>query len=171
MQIRPAVSAASLPAAAGLAVDACVHADLAGRYDAVTATFSQGGLFRARRPSRRRLPGGAFGWLVAAGGFALLVVHRYLDVGKLEHCPHVRAGLVHREKGPRCGPVGDGCRRGRARGRRPARQAPVVISPWSRRRTVPAGVPCRTRLWSMRQAHPGATSAAAPGWRWAPPPP
>ncbi|WP_232248534.1 hypothetical protein [Streptacidiphilus rugosus] len=36
-----------IAAAAGLAVDAAVHARLAGQYDLVTATISEGILFRA----------------------------------------------------------------------------------------------------------------------------
>ncbi|MFF7705060.1 hypothetical protein [Streptomyces lydicus] len=42
----PAEGAARLLAAAGLALDACVHARLAGRYDVITATIGQGLLFR-----------------------------------------------------------------------------------------------------------------------------
>lgn len=92
MQVRTAVVAARVLAAAGLAVDAYVHADLAQQYDAVNATISQGDLFLIEAAISalaalvvlvwRRFPGDAFAWLVAAGGFALLMIYRYVDVGK-----------------------------------------------------------------------------------------
>ena len=46
MPTRTALWTARLLAAAGLAVDAYVHADLAWQYDAVKDTISQGGLSR-----------------------------------------------------------------------------------------------------------------------------
>ncbi|MDH6577856.1 hypothetical protein [Kitasatospora sp. MAP5-34] len=78
-------------AAAGLAVDAAVHARLAGQYDAVTASVSEGDLFRVEAAAaslavllvllwRHRI-GDAFAWLVAAGGLAALLLYRYVDVG------------------------------------------------------------------------------------------
>lgn len=96
-QIRPAVLTARLLAAAGLAVDAYVHADLAPQYDAVKATFSQGGLFRVEAAlaalaallvlAWRRLPADVFAWAVAAGGFALIIIYRYVDVGEFGPVP------------------------------------------------------------------------------------
>lgn len=108
MHMRTAVWAARVLAAAGLAVDAYVHADLASQYDAVKATFSQGDLFRIEAAISalaallvlvwRRLPADAFGWLVAAGGFALLVVYRYVDVGKLGPLPNMYEPVWFTEK-------------------------------------------------------------------------
>lgn len=95
-------------AAAGLAVDAYVHADLAPQYDAVKATFSQGDLFRIEAAISalaallvlvwRRLPSAVFGWLVAAGGFALIMIYRYVDVGKLGPVPDMYEPVWYTEK-------------------------------------------------------------------------
>lgn len=84
-------AAARIVAAAGLAVDAYVHAKLADQYDAVSADISQGTLFRAEAGLAafaallvlvwRRPLSAAFAWLVAAGGLAALMVYRYIDVG------------------------------------------------------------------------------------------
>lgn len=108
MHVRKAVLAARLLAAAGLAVDAYVHADLAQQYDGIDATFSQGDLFRAEAALSAlaalvvlvwwRFLGDAFGWLVAAGGFALLVVYRYVDVGKLGPLPNMYEPVWFTEK-------------------------------------------------------------------------
>ncbi|MFG1806782.1 hypothetical protein [Streptomyces sp. NPDC049040] len=108
MEYRVWVWATRVIAAAGLAVDAYVHADLAPQYDAVDATFSQGDLFRAEAALSalaallilvwRRFLGDAFGWLVAAGGFALLVVYRYVDVGKLGPLPNMYEPVWYTEK-------------------------------------------------------------------------
>lgn len=78
-------------AAAGLAVDAYVHAHLAGRYDAVMADISQGTLFRIEAGVAalaallvlvwRRWPADLFAWSVATGGLALLLIYRYADIG------------------------------------------------------------------------------------------
>lgn len=95
-------------AAAGLAVDAYVHADLAPQYDAVKATISQGDLFRIEAALSalaallvlvwRRLPGDLFAWLVAAGGFALIVIYRYVDVGKFGPVPDMYEPVWYTEK-------------------------------------------------------------------------
>jgi hypothetical protein len=108
MDVRTLVWVLRVLAAAGLAVDAYVHADLAQQYDAVKATVSQGDLFRAEAALSalaavlvlvwRRFPGDAFGWLVAAGGFALLVVYRYVDVGKLGPLPDMYEPVWYTEK-------------------------------------------------------------------------
>ncbi|WP_333767466.1 hypothetical protein [Streptomyces sp. IBSBF 2435] len=83
--------AARLAAAAGLAVDAYVHAKLADQYDPVKATLSEGNLFRAEAAAAalaallilvwRRPVSEASGWLVAAGGLAAILVYRYVNVG------------------------------------------------------------------------------------------
>ncbi|CAG6394392.1 hypothetical protein NMG29_13220 [Streptomyces cocklensis] len=108
MQVRTAVWTARVLAAAGLAVDAYVHADLAQQYDAVNATISQGDLFRIEAAISalaalvvlvwRRLPGDAFAWLVAAGGFALLMIYRYVDVGKWGPFPDMYEPVWFTEK-------------------------------------------------------------------------
>lgn len=82
---------ARLVAAAGLAVDAYIHAKLAGQYDAITSNISQGNLFRVEAAFAslaallilvwRRPVTAAFAWLVAAGGLAVLLLYRYVDVG------------------------------------------------------------------------------------------
>lgn len=88
---------ARLLAAAGLALDASLHAELAGRYDAVTATLSQGLLFRVEAAlaalaallvlAWRRPAADAFAWVVATGGLALLLLYTYVDVGQLGPVP------------------------------------------------------------------------------------
>ncbi|WP_308376596.1 hypothetical protein [Streptomyces sp. ISL-99] len=80
-------------------MDAYVHAHLADRYDAVSATISQGTLFRIEAALAalaallvlvwRRAPADAFAWLVAAGGLAALLVYRYVDVGELGPLPNM----------------------------------------------------------------------------------
>ncbi|MFH8259267.1 hypothetical protein [Streptomyces roseolus] len=86
-------------AAAGLAVDAYLHAHLADRYDAVSATISQGTLFRIEAAVAalaallvlvwRRALADAFAWTVAAGGLAALLLYRYVDVGELGPLPNM----------------------------------------------------------------------------------
>ncbi|ARH93830.1 hypothetical protein [Streptomyces sp. MOE7] len=93
----PAEGAARLLAAAGLALDAYVHARLAGRYDVITATIGQGLLFRVEAALAalaallvlvvRRPAADAFACLVAAGGLALLLLYTYVDVGPLGPLP------------------------------------------------------------------------------------
>ncbi|MFD7917806.1 hypothetical protein ACFV3R_00975 [Streptomyces sp. NPDC059740] len=99
---------ARLLAAAGLAVDAWVHARLAEQYDAVSAWVSQGTLFRLESALaclaavlvlfwRRRL-GDALAWLVAAGGLALLLVYRFVDVGSLGPVPDMYEPIWNSDK-------------------------------------------------------------------------
>ena len=86
-------------ASAGLAIDAYVHAHLADQYDGITESISQGNLFRIEAGLAslaallvlvwRRVPADAFAWLVAAGGLALLLVYRYVDVGVLGPVPNM----------------------------------------------------------------------------------
>ncbi|GGX46069.1 hypothetical protein GCM10010353_70910 [Streptomyces chryseus] len=92
-------TAARVLAAVGLAVDAYMHAHLADRYDLISATISQGTLFRIEAAlaalaallvlAWRRAPADAFAWLVAAGGLAAVLVYRYLDVGELGPLPNM----------------------------------------------------------------------------------
>ncbi|MFI0990800.1 hypothetical protein [Streptomyces exfoliatus] len=86
-------------AAAGLAVDAYLHAHLAERYDAVSATISQGTLFRIEAALAalaallvlvwRSALADVFAWTVAAGGLAALLLYRYVDVGELGPLPNM----------------------------------------------------------------------------------
>jgi hypothetical protein len=95
-------------AAAGLAVDAYVHADLAPRYDGIVASISQGDLFRIEAGLAslaallvlvwRRLPADAFAFLVAAGGLALVLIYRYVDVGELGPVPDMYEPLWNNDK-------------------------------------------------------------------------
>ncbi|MEV6793661.1 hypothetical protein AB0M87_17025 [Streptomyces sp. NPDC051320] len=99
---------ARLLAAAGLGVDAYIHAQLADQYDAVAASISQGTLFRIEAAVAalaallvlvwRRVPADAFAWLVAAGGLALLLIYRYIDVGKLGPMPDMYEPVWFRDK-------------------------------------------------------------------------
>lgn len=95
--------------AAGLAVDAYVHADLAGGYDAVkTSTISQGVLFRAEAGAaclaallilvRPRRYTAAFAAVVAAAGLAAVLVYRYVNVGKLGPLPSMYEPIWFPEK-------------------------------------------------------------------------
>ncbi|MER6164403.1 hypothetical protein [Streptomyces violaceorubidus] len=105
---RLARGAARLLAAAGLAVDAYVHAHLADQYDGVSAGISQGTLFRVEAALAalaavlvllwRRLPGDLFATAVAAGGLALLLVYRYVDVGELGPVPNMYEPIWYGEK-------------------------------------------------------------------------
>ncbi|GGK08857.1 hypothetical protein GCM10011583_46150 [Streptomyces camponoticapitis] len=95
-------------AAAALALDAYYHADLAPQYDAISEDISQGDLFRIEAGLSalaallvlvwRRFLGDAFAWLVAAGGLALLLVYRYVNVGVLGPFPNMYEPLWFGEK-------------------------------------------------------------------------
>ncbi|QMU69375.1 hypothetical protein [Streptacidiphilus sp. P02-A3a] len=84
-------------AAAGLWIDAGVHAQLAGRYDAVSAAVSEGTLFRVESGAAalavvlvlawRRPLGDLFAALTAGAGLAAILVYRYVDVGTLGPLP------------------------------------------------------------------------------------
>ena len=95
-------------AAAGLAVDAYVHADLASRYDPISADISQGTLFRVEAAFAAlaalllvvwwgRLSA-AFAFLVAAGGLALLLIYRYNDIGAFGPFPDMYEPVWYTEK-------------------------------------------------------------------------
>jgi hypothetical protein len=93
---------------AGLAVDAYTHLSLAGTYDAVRATVSQGQLFRVEaaaavvaalllllRPGRRTA---AIAALVAFGGLVALVLYLYVDVGPVGPFPDMYEPFWYPEK-------------------------------------------------------------------------
>ena len=95
--------------AAGLAIDAYVHLDLASTYDVVkTSTLSQGDLFRVEaalaivagvallvRPRRYTA---WFAFLVSAGGVAAVLVYRWVDVSKLGPLPNMYEPYWYGEK-------------------------------------------------------------------------
>ncbi|MFD8088465.1 hypothetical protein ACFV4F_43090 [Kitasatospora sp. NPDC059722] len=88
-----------LAAAAGLAIDAAVHARLADQYDAVGDSLSQGTLFRLESAAAslaalllllwRHRTGDAFAWTVAASGLGALLLYRYVDVGAIGPLPNM----------------------------------------------------------------------------------
>ncbi|MCX3060803.1 hypothetical protein [Streptomyces beihaiensis] len=95
-------------AAAGLAVDAYVHADLAPGYDVNAASVSQGDLFRLEAALaalaallvlflRSRLVQ-AYALLVAAGGLAAVLVYHYADLGTLGPLPDMYEPYWYTEK-------------------------------------------------------------------------
>ena len=106
-QIRAVVSkgialrALGAAAAATLGIDAYVHLDDAGFYDAVkTSTLSQGDLFRAEAalaivlaaalliwPQRLLVWAAAFA--VAASAFGAVLLYRYVDVGSIGPLPNM----------------------------------------------------------------------------------
>jgi hypothetical protein len=78
-------------AAAGLAIDAYVHFDLAPSFASNTASISEATLFRIEASlavvaavlilAVRRWPTDLLAFAVAAGGFAVLLIFRYVDIG------------------------------------------------------------------------------------------
>ncbi|MFD7427912.1 hypothetical protein ACFV6Z_12725 [Streptomyces sp. NPDC059818] len=100
--------AARVLAAAGLAVDAYLHAHLAEQYDAVSADISQGTLFRIEAGMAalaallvlvwRRWPSDLFAWSVATGGVALLLIYRYVDIGAWGPFPNMYEPVWFGEK-------------------------------------------------------------------------
>ncbi|HET9731500.1 MAG TPA: hypothetical protein VFP54_02390 [Acidimicrobiales bacterium] len=102
------VWAARLITAAGLAVDAFVHADLAGRYDPIRQSISQGNLFRIEAavaalaalliviiPRRETY---AFAFVVAASALGAIVLYRYVNVGALGPLPNMYEPVWFAEK-------------------------------------------------------------------------
>lgn len=83
--------------AAGLAIDAYIHADLASVYDGIRATISQGDLFRIEAGAAAgaallvliagRRAGSGLALAVAASGAGALLLYRYVDVGRLGPVP------------------------------------------------------------------------------------
>ena len=93
---------------AGLAVDAYVHLHLAGEYDKVKGTFSQGELFRIEavlaivaailllvRPGRLTA---AIAAIVAGGGVFALLLYYFVNVGKIGPLPNMYEHLWFTEK-------------------------------------------------------------------------
>ena len=96
-------------AAAGLAIDAYVHFDLASAYAGVkSSTLSQGDLFRVEGSAaavaaaalllRPRRYTAAFAFLVAAAGTAAVLVYRYVDVGAFGPFPDMYEPLWYGKK-------------------------------------------------------------------------
>lgn len=94
--------------AAGLAVGAYVHADLASVYDPVRNSISQGDLFRAEAAasalaavlillSGRRVVW-AFAFVVAASGVGALLLYRYVNVGPIGPLPNMYEPLWYSKK-------------------------------------------------------------------------
>lgn len=85
--------------AAGLAVDAYVHADLAPAYDGIRASISQGDLFRGEAGLAAaaalivivagRRTGFGLAFVVAASALGALLLYRYVDVGPLGPLPNM----------------------------------------------------------------------------------
>lgn len=99
---------ARLITAAGLAIDAYVHADLAGRYDPIRQSISQGNLFRIEAavaalaallivviPRRETY---AFAFVVAASALGAIVLYRYVNVGTLGPLPNMYEPVWFTEK-------------------------------------------------------------------------
>jgi hypothetical protein len=98
-----------LLAAVGLLVDAYIHLDLAGQYDAVTSgTISQGDLFRVEAGAaalaavlvvalRRRVTD-LFALSVAAGGVVAVLLYRYVDIGAIGPIPPMYEPIWYAEK-------------------------------------------------------------------------
>jgi hypothetical protein len=95
-------------AAAGLAVDAYVHLDLAGTYDANTAVISEGALFRIEAALaviaailvllvRGRVAAGV-AVLVAGGGLGAVLLYQYVDVGAFGPFPDIYEPISDPEK-------------------------------------------------------------------------
>ncbi|MFC4030791.1 hypothetical protein ACFO3J_04830 [Streptomyces polygonati] len=88
---------ARLIAAAGLAVNAGIHAHLADQYDVVSASISEGDLFRLEAGLAslgvivvlfwRHPIGDAYAWLVAAAGLFAVLLYRYDDIGAIGPLP------------------------------------------------------------------------------------
>jgi hypothetical protein len=97
-----------LTAAAGLAVDAYVHADLASAYQSAGTAISQGALFRieAGAASAAALivlviagrAGFALAAVVAASALAAILVYRYVDIGRLGPFPNMYEPVWYPEK-------------------------------------------------------------------------
>jgi hypothetical protein len=94
--------------ACGLAIDAYVHADLAARYDPISASISQGNLFRIEAGlsalvaalvlfvGRRELY--ALAVLVAGSALGAIISYRYVNVGKLGPLPNMYEPIWFTEK-------------------------------------------------------------------------
>lgn len=104
---RIAVIGLRLLAAAGLAVDAYVHTDLASRFD-TGGTLSESKLFLIQASLaaaaalglvvRGRRLEAAFGFLVAAAALGAVLLYRYVDVGRLGPLPDMYDPAWYTEK-------------------------------------------------------------------------
>ena len=101
--------ALALITAAGLAIQAYVHFDLASTYDFVkSSTLSQGDLFRVEGTLaviaaaavllRPRRYAAAFAFLVAAAGTAAVLVYAHVDVGAIGPIPNMYDPIWYPEK-------------------------------------------------------------------------
>jgi hypothetical protein len=112
MNVRTSVAlryGLALIAAAGLAIDAYVHLDLASTFDPVkTSTLSEGDLFRAEAVAailaaaavllRPRRYTAAIAFVVAAAGTAAVLVYQYVDIGAFGPFPDMYDPLWYPEK-------------------------------------------------------------------------
>jgi len=110
--VRRPTSAAGLVlrllAAAGLAVDAYVHADLAPIYDGIHASIGQGSLFRIEAAvasaaalivlARGRRTGFGLAFVVAASALGAILLYRYVNVGTLGPLPNMYEPAWYTEK-------------------------------------------------------------------------
>ena len=97
-----------LLAAAGLAVDAYVHTDLAGRYGSSGGSISESTLFLIQASLaaaaalglfvRGRRPEAAFGFVIAALALGAVLLYRYNDVGTLGPLPDMYDPAWYTEK-------------------------------------------------------------------------
>jgi hypothetical protein len=98
-----------LVAAAGLAIDAFVHFDLASTFDPVkSSTLSEGDLFRAEAVAatiaaaavllRPRRYTAAIAFVVAAAGTAAVLVYQYVDIGAFGPFPDMYDPVWSTEK-------------------------------------------------------------------------
>jgi hypothetical protein len=94
--------------AAGLTVDAYVHADLASLYDGNHAAISQGNLFRIEAAvaslaalivlARGRRTGFGLALVVAASALGAIMLYRYVNVGPLGPLPNMYEPAWYTEK-------------------------------------------------------------------------
>ena len=107
--LRPADWLFRLVIAGGLAVDAYVHTKLAGDFDAVRGTISQGGLFRIEAgvaslvallalllPRRRLLY--LMAGTVAGSALGAVLLYRYVNVGALGPLPNMYEPVWYQDK-------------------------------------------------------------------------
>ncbi|WP_405806151.1 hypothetical protein [Streptomyces sp. NBC_01187] len=107
-RITPVQAVLRIVTAAGLAVNAQVHARLADQYDVVTESISQGTLFRLEAALAalaallvlvwRSRPADTFALAVSLGGLALLLIYRYFDIGVLGPFPDMYEPLWFTDK-------------------------------------------------------------------------
>jgi hypothetical protein len=97
-----------LVTAAGLAVDAYCHADLASAYDGIQGSISQGALFRIEAGAASaaalivlvagRRTGFALAAVVAASALGAILLYRYVNVGSLGPLPNMYEPVWFPEK-------------------------------------------------------------------------